>query len=69
MTLRKQTTLKNNEHETIVEKSGENLVSPLPLRAKISHVDMEQNSSGQKVDPTLSFGHSVTSGSKHIASR
>ena len=44
LTLRKQTTLKNHEVETIIEKSGEKLVSPMPLRAKISHVDQENSS-------------------------
>ena len=44
LTLRKQTTLKNHEVETIIEKHEENLVSPMPLRAKISHVDQENSS-------------------------
>ena len=38
-TLRKQATLKKNDQENSLLKSDEELVSPVPLRAKVSHVD------------------------------
>ena len=54
--------MRDPEHGVIAERSAEDLVSPAPLLAQISRVDIESRGSGQKLDTAVvSSAHSLMS--------